>query len=357
MALHFHTLSIQKIVKDTIDSVVITFDIPPSLEKEFQFTQGQNITLKANINGEDVRRSYSICTSPNDKTLSVAVKKVPNGLFSSFANEVLKKGDTLEVMQPTGNFNTPLSNKHQKKYVAFACGSGITPILSILKTTLIAEPLSEFTLVYSNRSRASIMFFETIESLKNQFVNRLSLIHLLSREKTEAPLNYGRINTEKLTQLQKVIRYQNIDEYFICGPEEMIFTTRDYLLTIGIDQKKIHFELFASSTPKKNIAQLITEDDNTPKSNITVKLDGRSFNFKLAYNSASILDAALREGADLPFACKGGVCCTCKAKLLQGEINMDVNYALEPEEVADGYILTCQSHPITDNVIVDFDVK
>jgi ring-1,2-phenylacetyl-CoA epoxidase subunit PaaE len=357
MALHFHTLTVKKIVQETNDCVAISFIVPDNLQEQFQFTQGQNITLKAIINGEEVRRSYSICTAPYEGILTVAVKKIQGGIFSTYANEQLKPGDLLEVLPPTGKFNTILDSTQAKNYLAFAAGSGITPILSILKTTLATEPQSNFTLVYSNRSRASIIFFEAIEALKNKYLHRFKLIHLLSRERTDAPLNYGRIDTEKLMDLTRLIHYKKIDDYFICGPEAMIFCTKDFLTAQGVDAKKIHFELFASNTPKKIVADTVADTDTTPNSNITVTLDGRSFDFKLSSKGESILDAALQQGADLPFACKGGVCCTCKAKLIEGKVTMDVNYALEQEELEQGYILTCQAHPITEKVVVDFDVK
>ncbi len=357
MALHFHPLVIKKIVRETKDCVSLHFHIPDSLQSTFQFVQGQNVTLKTIINNEEVRRSYSICTAPHEGVLAVAIKKVPEGIFSTYANEVFKEGDCVDVLPPTGSFNCQLNSTHHKKYLALAAGSGITPILSIIKTTLHQEPNSHFTLVYSNRSRGSIIFFEAIEALKNKYLNRFSLIHLLSRERTDATINLGRIDLEKLNNLSKLIPYAAINEVFICGPEEMIFTAKDFFEKQGMDKKNIHFELFVAATPKKKIVKSAEAIDNTPKSNITVKLDGRSFDFKLGFESDSILDAALQQGADLPFACKGGVCCTCKAKIIEGEVSMDVNYALEAEEVAQGYILTCQAHPLTERVVVDFDVK
>ncbi|HET9430979.1 MAG TPA: 2Fe-2S iron-sulfur cluster-binding protein, partial [Chitinophagaceae bacterium] len=328
------------------------------------FSQGQSLTMRKLIDGEEVRRTYSICSSPLDQEWRVAIKKVQGGLFSSFANNELKSGDTLEVMQPVGKFYTPLNPGHHKHYIAFAAGSGITPVISLIKTTLTVEPNSSFTLVFGNRSRNSIIFFEELEGLKNKFLNRFNLIHILSRERTDAPLNFGRIDIEKLKLLDKIINYQSGDEFFICGPEEMIFCIRDFLEAIGIDKRKIHFELF--TTPglppvgyrKETPGGAPPTRDEQPLSKVTVKLDGRSFNFELPLNrSSSILDAALKQGADLPYACKGGVCCTCKARLLEGEVSMDVHWGLEDEEVEQGYILTCQSHPKTSQVVVDFDIK
>ncbi len=357
MAIHFYTLIVKKIIKETKECVSITFDIPIEYKNNFHFLQGQNITLKAIVNNQEVRRSYSICSAPYEQELTIAIKKVEQGVFSTYANDVLKVGDVLEVMPPIGKFNTILNKKNCKKYVAVAAGSGITPILSLIKATLFTEPNSSFTLVYGNQYKNSIIFFEAIEALKNKYVNRFNLIHILSRERTEASIHHGRINKEKLKQLELLIDYINVDEFFICGPEEMIFATRDFLLENSIEKKKIHFELFASSTTKKIFSNKNIETENSPKSNITITLDGRSIDFKLGYDGNSILDTALSIGADLPFACKGGVCCTCRAKLISGKVKMDVNYALEDEEVANGFILTCQSHPITENVVIDFDEK
>ena len=357
MAVHFHPLIVKEVKKETLDCVSIVFEIPINLKNEFHFTQGQNITLKTNVDGEDIRRSYSICSAPFENELRVAVKKVDGGKFSSYANNVLKKNDVLDVMPPTGKFNTVLNIENTKKYVAFAAGSGITPIISLIKATLTTEAESSFTLVYSNRSKGSIIFFEQLEGLKNKFVERFNFIHLLSREKTEAPINFGIIDTEKLRQLSSLINYKSIDDFFICGPHEMIFCVKDFLENKNIPSSKIHFELFTTPGQKKDLPINEIINSNVPKSKVTVKLDGRSVDFDLAFESESILDAALKQGADLPFACKGGVCATCRAKLTEGEVSMKVNYALEPEEVAQGFILTCQSHPLTEKVVIDFDVK
>lgn len=358
MSIHFHPLRIKEIRPETAECVSVVFEIPGHLQKDFQFKQGQSLTMRTFINGEEVRRTYSICSCPLDNEWRVAIKKVEGGLFSSFANEKLKEGDTLEVMPPIGSFYTDLSPAHKKKYIAFASGSGITPVLSLIKTTLATEPHSSFTLVYGNKTRASIIFFEELEGLKNKYMDRFSLVYILSRERTEAPLNSGRIDLAKLTDLNKLANYKSYDEFFICGPEEMIFTTRAFLEEMGIDKKKIHFELFTTGQIKKQVAKTRISEDTGPKSKVSVKLDGRSFDFDLAFDSdITILDAALEQGADLPFACKGGVCCTCKAKLTEGRVDMDVHWGLEDEEVEQGYILTCQSHPTTERVVVDFDIK
>jgi ring-1,2-phenylacetyl-CoA epoxidase subunit PaaE len=358
MSIHFHKLKIKEVRKETNDCVSISFEIPPGLGESFSFQQGQNITVKKVINGEETRRSYSICSSPYENELRVAVKKVEGGAFSTLANSLLKAGDELEILPPTGKFNTTLDKNNRKSYLAFAAGSGITPVISIIKTTLQTEPHSSFTLVYGNRSRASIIFFEELEGLKNKYMNRFNLVHILSRERTDAPLNFGRINLEKLAELSRMLNYSSFDEIFICGPETMIFTVKEYLEHKNIDRKKIHFELFTTPGAKKSeVRSEKSEVKEGTKSKITVKLDGRTFDFDLGYNDDVILDAALKQGADLPYACKGGVCCTCKARLLEGEVVMDVHWGLEEEEIQQGYILTCQSHPKTETVVVDFDVK
>ena len=360
MSIHFHPLTICDIRNETNDCVSVAFEIPESLKNVFAFRHGQNITLRMSINGEDLRRSYSICSSPLDNELRVAVKSVSDGRFSSFANSQLKKGDTLEVLPPTGKFYTELHPGNKKEYVAFAAGSGITPILSIIKTTLATEPYSSFTLVYGNRNRASIIFRDSLEALKNKYIDRFRVIHVLSRERMDADLNYGRIDPEKCEQLGRhIIDWQKVDHFFLCGPESMIFSTRDYLESKGVDHGKIHFELF--NTPGQNLSTTAKKDksmsDKGEISKVTVRLDGSSFDFDLPFEGKSILDGALQQGADLPYACKGGVCATCRAKLVSGEVEMDLNYALEPEEINAGFILTCQSHPRSSNVVVDFDSK
>ncbi|NCU02503.1 MAG: phenylacetate-CoA oxygenase/reductase subunit PaaK [Chitinophagaceae bacterium] len=360
MSIHFHPLTVKEVKKETNDCVSVLFAIPDELKETFQFTPGQSLTMRTTLNGEEVRRTYSICSSPLEQQLRVAIKKVEGGAFSIFANEQLQQNDVLEVMPPIGRFYTTLAATNKKNYVGFAAGSGITPLLSIIKTTLATEPQSSFTLVYGNKTRASIIFFEELEGLKNKYMNRFNLIHILSREKTDADLNFGRITKDKCSQLfQKLLTLETTDEFFICGPEEMIFSVKAFLEENGIAEKKIHFELF--TTPGQNKAtghKAQGTSKEGPQSNITVTLDGRSFGFSIPLNSdTTILDAAMQQGADVPYACKGGVCCTCKAKLLEGEVKMDVHWGLEQEEIEQGYILTCQSHPLTEKVTVDFDVK
>lgn len=358
--IHFHSLQVKKIQKETDDCVSISFVVPEEVKDIFQFKQGQNLTIRKKMNGEEVRRSYSICTSPNEKDLKVAVKKVEGGLFSTFANEELKEGDHLDVMPPTGEFNTELDPSNHKSYVAFAAGSGITPILSIIKTTLLTEPKSYFTLVYGNRTKTSIIFKEELEALKDKFIDRFRIYHILSREKTDTQINEGRIDEKKCELLfTKLINIKTTDEFFLCGPEQMIFCIKDLLELNEVPKEQIHFELFTVPGQKKTTVDSwqLAEKNTGSKAGVSIKLDGITFDFELDYNDQSILNAALELGADLPYACKGGVCTTCKAKLQEGKVKMDANWGLEQEEVDKGFILTCQSHPLTEKVVVDFDAR
>lgn len=355
--IHFHNIRVKEVKKETADCVSISFEVPDALRETFAFTQGQSITIRKTLNNEEIRRSYSICSAPFEGELRVAVKQVENGRFSTFANQELKAGDELELMPPTGRFFTPLNPAQSKNYLAFAAGSGITPIISIIKTTLRTEPNSRFTLVYGNRSRASIIFFEELEALKNRYMDRLSLIYVLSREKTDAPLNFGRINTEKCQALgEKLLSPENMDEVFLCGPEEMIFSVKDWLLARGIAANKLHFELFSTPVQNTGAAKLETAVALAgPQCQVTIRLDGVTSGFELPFNTIGVLDAGLQHGLDLPFACKGAVCCTCRAKMMEGKVEMKMNYALSDEEIEQGYVLTCQSFPITDTIFVDFD--
>lgn len=360
MSIHFHPVQIKEIKQETPDCISVEFEIPEKIKDSFQYKQGQSLTLRAFIDGQEVRRTYSLCSSPLDGEWKIAIKKIPGGVFSSFVSRALHKGDRIELMEPVGNFYTELNPLHPKNYLAFAAGSGITPVISIIKTTLQTEPQSRFTLVYGNRTRSSIIFLEELQGLKNKYIDRFQLFHILSRERTDTPLHEGRVDEEKLIQLSRVIDYTAMDEIFICGPEEMIFCIRNFLMQKGIGEKKIHFELFTTAGQKKKpqIRTRSLPEDREANSKITVKLDGRSFDFDIPLTSETpLLDAALQQGADLPYACKGGMCCTCKAKLLEGEVEMDVHWGLEEEEIKKGFILTCQSHPKTERVVVDFDIK
>ncbi len=354
----FNKLKIKEVRKETEDCVSIAFELPEELQPEYRFTQGQHLTLKKEIEGEELRRSYSICASPFDQELRIAVKRIPEGRFSTFANEELKVGDALEVMAPMGRFYTELDPENEKNYVAFAAGSGITPIMSIMRAVLQREPKSEFTLFYGNREVDSIIFREQIEGLKNEYMDRLSVHHILSREQTGSELFTGRIDEEKCRAFcRHLIGPEAVDEFFLCGPESMIHAIRDTLMDMGVSRRKIHFELFTAGLNGK-AKKVAREEQRKPTADVDARveitLDGSTLEFPLS-SGDSILDAAQKAGADLPFACKGGVCATCRAKLVEGTVDMDVNYALEPDELEAGYILTCQAHPQTDKVVVDFD--
>jgi ring-1,2-phenylacetyl-CoA epoxidase subunit PaaE len=352
----FHPLTVQDIRRETADCVSVALAVPAELATSFQYTQGQYLTLRTQLAGEEVRRSYSLCASPLDHELRVAIKEVPGGRFSTFANQVLQVGDTLEVMPPEGRFYTPLDPTHRKHYVAFAAGSGITPVFSILKTILAVEPHSRFTLFYGNQRTESIIFREAIEGLKNTYLQRLSVYYLLSKEHTGSDLFSGRITRERCHVFcEKLFQPTAVDDFFLCGPEEMILEVREELLSQGVDRKHIHLELFGTTKPpvKKARPQVSRSDFHTA---VSIQRDGNTFSFVMTDPEEKVLDAALRNGADLPFACKGGVCCTCRAQITEGSAEMAVNYALEPEEVAAGFVLTCQAQPTSDRLVVNFDV-
>ncbi|MEO6681314.1 MAG: 1,2-phenylacetyl-CoA epoxidase subunit PaaE [Ginsengibacter sp.] len=353
MAYKFYPLTVKEVKRETSDCVSILFELPDDIKDKFIFKQGQNLTIKTHF--DENRRSFSICTCPLDNELRVAIKKVKNGVFSTYANEELKAGDVLEVMPPTGNFYTEVKPENKKEYVFFAAGSGITPIISIIKTILQTEKESNVTLVYGNKNQSSIIFKEELEALKDKHLQRFRLFHILSRERTDSDFNYGRIDVSKIRQLSKLINLDRVDDFFLCGPEEMIFSVKDFLTGWGIKKEKIHFELFTTPT-KQNIQvyEAVKQEDNEG-SEVNITVDGRSFQFLLDYNSNTVLDAGLAQGIDLPFACKGGVCCSCKAKLVEGKVEMEANYGLEDSEVKDGYILTCQSHPRSKKIVVDYD--
>jgi len=353
----FHTLKVIDVREETDDCKSIAFEVPTELRAEFQYKQGQHLTIRSMIEGEDVRRNYSLCSSPLDNEWRVAVKKLPGGKFSTYANQVLKKGHLLDVMPPAGHFYTELKVDNKKNYVAFAAGSGITPMLSIMKTVLRTEPESTFTLVYGNRNTLSIIFHEEIEGIKNKFMERLRVYYILSRERLEEAIFNGRINEEKCSELfDGLLDVKNADEFFICGPEEMILAVEKSLKTAGVADEKIHFELFTSPGAKHGSEKKVySVEDEGKVSAVTVTSDGKTFSFNLPFGQANLLDAAMREGADLPYACKGGVCCTCKARVLEGEVEMERNYGLVKEEIEAGFILTCQAFPKTEKVVIDFD--
>lgn len=350
----FHLLKIKEIEKTTADCSVITFDVDESLIEDFAYKQGQYLTLKADINGEEVRRSYSLCSSPIDQEWKVAVKKIEDGRFSTFANEVLQQGDTLEVMPPNGKFYVECEPEVAKNYLAFAAGSGITPILSIIKTHLHREPNSTFKLFYVNQSAVSIILKEEVEALRNIFLGRFEIYHFLTREHRNVELFNGRLSEEKMEIIcEKLVDISTVNDAFVCGPNEMIFMVRDFLTAKGMPEKNVHFELFNTSgvAAKKKERKI----DMSKMSQIHIVEGGKTIMFNIPQGSDNILDAGMKQNMDLPYACKGGVCCTCRAKLIEGDIDMEVNYALEPDEIEAGYILTCQAVPLSEKVVVDFD--
>ena len=358
MTSQFFKLKIASIEQSTSDCSILSFQVPEELQNQFAYKQGQYLTLRTIIDGKEVRRSYSLCSSPLDKEWKVGIKKISGGKFSTFANELLKIGDTIEVMPPNGKFFVDINKERQKSYVAFAAGSGITPIFSIIKTHLQAEPKAKFKLFYINQTVASIILKEELEALKNRFMDRLEIFYFLTKEHRNVPLLKGRLTNDKLNIIFKSIcDVQHIDDYFVCGPEEMIFMVRDFLLTKAVDKTNIHFELFTTAgTQFKKAKENIAKTFKGKVANISIIEGGKSTNFQMEQGAGNILDAALKNAADLPFACKGGVCCTCRAKLVSGEVKQLVNYGLEEEEIEAGFILTCQAIPTSEKIVVDFDV-
>lgn len=350
----FHTLRVKDVRKETEDTVSVEFDVPTELSSEFNYLAGQYLTLKTTISGQEVRRSYSICTAPNQNEWRVAIKKVESGVFSSWATSTLKKDAFMDVMTPMGHFQFKPNPSAKNSYVLFAAGSGITPIIAIAKTILTEEPESNVSLVYGNKGFSSIIFREELEGLKNNFIDRFRLIHVLSRESLGNPLQKGRITAEKVSDVCKLLlQNQDISSVYTCGPEEMIHAVKESMLAFGVAEEKIHFELFGTNIAKKEVKTKSNEPDGD--SAVTVILDGDVIELSMTYQGVSVLDAAQQAGADLPYACKGGVCCTCKAKILEGTAQMAINYALDKDEVEAGYILTCQAHPTSEKLVVSFD--
>lgn len=360
-ALKFYTLKVSEVRPETADCVSVALEVPQDMKETFQFIPGQYLTFRTNLDGTEIRRSYSICVSPNENELRVAVKKVDGGKFSTYANNEMKAGDMIEVMPPMGKFSPKTAATKHKNYLAIAAGSGITPIMSIMKSVLQNEPSCSFTLIYGNKNRNTIIFREEIEGLKNKYIQRLRVYHILSREQMDVPLFNGRISADKCVEFcDTLIDIKSIDEAFICGPEDMILSVKEKLSVLGMPSENVHIELFTSpDQPKATHEKWAKEHahDSTAMSKVSITLDGATFEMELAYNGDSILDAALKQGADLPYACKGGVCCTCRAKVLEGAVDMEVNYSLEKDEIAKGFVLTCQSHPKTERVVIDFDAR
>jgi len=361
LAIHFRQLQIQDIRQETEDCISVSFLIPEQWKEEFNYKAGQNISLRSTVGNEELRRTYSICNSPHEHELRIAIKKVVEGKFSSYAHDHLHSKDWIDVLPPAGNFILPMKPENKNHYVAFAAGSGITPVIAILKTILLEEPESRITLIYGNRMRNTIIFREELENIKNNYPERFQLIHIFSREKTDLAIQEGRIDAEKCALIFKhLVPLSNNEQFLLCGPAPMIFSLREWLLNQKIDTKKIHYELF--SDPGESAA-FVKKDSPENKINpgeksvVTIRLDGVSQEYHMPKSGSSILAFAIQEGADLPYACKAGVCASCRAKLIEGKITMDQNYALADEELEEGFILACQAHPVSNKLTIDFDIR
>jgi ring-1,2-phenylacetyl-CoA epoxidase subunit PaaE len=347
----FHPLKIKDIRKETSDTVSIAFDIPSDLKADYKFVPGQYLTLKKDIKGEDIRRSYSISAAPSENELRVAVKQVENGKFSSYANNELKIGDTLYVMTPQGSFIVKPTAEAGKNYVFYAAGSGITPILSMIRSLLESNTTGQVFLYYGNKSASATIFKSQLDALASAHSN-FSLNYILSREDAGNSNNNGRIDKAKLTHFYaQDLESLSLEGIFSCGPIEMIEAVKDFYISKGL-LHKVHFELFTTPVKETNLELQTTANVN---SDVTVIIDDEAYNFKLATTGKDILSAAQDADADVPFSCKGGVCCTCRAKVIEGKVKMTLNFSLEEDEVAEGFILTCQSHPLTEKVVVSFD--
>lgn len=352
----FHTLKVKDIRRETADAVSIAFDVPPQVQPEFQFKQGQYITIKLNVNGEELRRSYSICTSPySEKELRVAVKEVQDGRASTLMNRNWKVGDMVEVMTPMGNFTSVLSGNNKKQYVLFGGGSGITPMMSILKSVLYIEKQSTITLVYANRDEDSVIFKTELEKLAADNADRLKVLNVYDNPKTAvSDLQKGLLTIERVKEIVAQLNLAKGDEYFICGPGPMMENIKQALESLNIAKEKIHIEYFSAVVDAVAKAEGAVNGASV-NSEITVIQYGFETHMKLNTEGLSILDAAIEAGVDAPFSCKGAVCCTCRAKVIEGKVKMDANFALTDAEVEDGYVLTCQAHPLTEKVVIDFD--
>jgi ring-1,2-phenylacetyl-CoA epoxidase subunit PaaE len=361
MSTLFHPLRVKAIEPDTTEAVIVSFEVPPDLQQVFGFTQGQYLTLRHDIDGQDLRRSYSICAGLDDGELRVGVRKVRDGVFSNWINASLQPGDTLQVMAPQGRFFVPIEPASARHHVGIAGGSGITPILSIMKTVLAREPLSRFTLIYGNRQLQSTMFKEEIEDLKNRYMTRLVLQHVFSDEHTDSPLGYGVMNREKIGEfLKSVVPAAGIDHVYICGPFQMNDEAEAALLAAGVPEGRIHIERFGVALPSATQVGAVVHEakpGDAKQARITIVRDGLQREITFTEGQPSILDAASAAGLEVPFSCTSGVCGTCRAKCVDGEVRMERNFALDKNEVAAGFVLTCQAHPLTERVTLSFDER
>jgi ring-1,2-phenylacetyl-CoA epoxidase subunit PaaE len=351
----FHRLAVNDLRREAADAVSLTFAIPPELADDYAFAPGQYLTLRTTMDGEEVRRSYSICSGPDDGELRIAVKQVDGGAFSSWAASELRAGDQLDVMTPTGRFGVAPAPEQARMYVGFAAGSGITPILSIVKGVLAGEPKSRFFLFYGNRTTGGMLFREALEELKDRFMQRLSVFHVISGEEQDIPILHGRLIGEKVrVLLRALVPASSVDHVFICGPTGMSDDIEATCREIGIAAERIHVERFVSGLGGRPRPKAIVAVTAPPKAIASLIIDGKRRDVPVAENE-SVLDAALRAGMDLPFACKGGMCSTCRAKLVEGDARMEVNYSLEPWELNAGFVLTCQARPVSGRVVIDYD--
>jgi ring-1,2-phenylacetyl-CoA epoxidase subunit PaaE len=349
----FHRLRIADLRRETADCVSLAFAVPDHLRDAFRFTPGQYLTLRARLDGEDLRRSYSICSGLDDGELRVAIKLLPGGAFSTWANERLHVGETIDVMTPDGRFGVPIESGSQRTLVAFAAGSGITPVMSILKTVLARER-GRFSLFYGNRTSSGIIFRTQLEDLKDRYLSRLSVCHVLSRERQDIPLLNGRLDPAKLRALTRhLVPPDKIAHAFVCGPQPMIEGLAPALLDLGLNRDQVHVERFTPGEGGRP-APLPQASELLPAAEATVIFEGIRSTFPVAAGEA-IIDAGIRAGLDLPYSCKGGMCCTCRARLVEGQVEMATNYSLEPWETDAGYVLTCQSRPLTPRVLIDYD--
>ena len=351
----FHRLAVDDLRRESQDAVSMTFSIPRELADDYRFAPGQYLTLRTTMDGEEVRRSYSICSGPDDGELRIAVKKVDGGAFSSWAADELKAGDQLDVMTPTGRFGVTPAPDEARTYVGFAAGSGITPVLSIVKGVLAREPDSRFFLFYGNRSTSGMLFREALEELKDRFMQRLSVFHVISGEEQDLPILHGRLDGGKVrVLLRSLVPASDVDHVFICGPSGMSEDIETTCRDIGIAEGRIHVERFVSEFGGKPRPKAVIAAGAPPRAMASLIIDGKRREVPVAEGEA-VLDAALRAGMDLPFACKGGMCSTCRARLVEGSAEMEVNYSLEPWELKAGFILTCQAKPTSARVVVDYD--
>jgi len=354
----FHDLRVRRIEPDTPEASIVSFEVPPELREVFGFTQGQYLTLRATVDGQDLRRSYSICAGVDDGELRVGVRKVQGGVFSHWINEQLKPGDRISVMAPQGRFFVPIEPQARRHHVGIAGGSGITPILSIMKTVLGREPGSRFTLIYGNRMLRSTMFKEELEDLKNRYMTRLVLHHVFSDDPTDAPLNMGLMNRDKIAEfLAGVLPAQSIDQVYVCGPFQMNDEAEAALLAAGVPEDRIHIERFGLAPQAGGAVMHQAQPGDAEAAKVVIVRDGFRREIEFRKDQPSILDAASAAGLEVPFSCTSGVCGTCRAKLLEGEVRMERNFALDKAEVAGGFVLTCQAHPLTERVVLSFDER